>query len=174
MRQNGPLLWLAFAVAIAVTFMAGTWFPWLHLCPFAPFLVMAYYSRSFLNCLWLSLCCGLFMDLLAAERHLGIYALTYYLTTLILFTQRRFFFEDKFSTLPLMTALFSAISTTVLVITLYFMGNGVPFSWGWVVRDLVLMSVLDGLYAFTCFQLPMLLWKRRPQRKEELAVKRPQ
>lgn len=114
------------------------------------------------------------MDLMGSHLHLGIYGLTYYLTTLILFKQRRFFFDDSLTTLPIMTALFSAISTVVLVITLFFLEGGVPLSWNWVYTDLIAYSLIDACYAFLCFQAPSLLMQLWAQKKAAALAKRSQ
>lgn len=174
MRLQSRGLWSVLLVALAVTFVEMTWLPWLRLRAFTPFLIIAYYSCPFLTCLWLSLFCGLLTDLLASNLHLGVHALSYYMVTLILYKQRRFFFEDNLSTLPVMTALFSGLSTVVLALVLYFLEGGAPMNWVWVLTDFAGYSLADAIYASLCFQTPILLMKMWPKRKAALPVKRPQ
>ena len=175
MRSLGQHLWLLVLFAFGITFLEATCLPWLRVSAFTPVIIIAFYSRSFLNCLWMALACGLVLDLLGAQQHLGIYAMTYYLSTLILYNQRRYFFEDQITTLPVMTALFSAISTVVVVLALYLLETGIPISWKWIVFDLIIMSLVDAAYAFLCFQVPQILWnQRRVVKDESVAVERPQ
>lgn len=148
-------------VLLASVFFAlflPTFFPFFHLPYFAPFLVIACYQRPLITCLWFSLLCGLLIDLLSDGNRLGFYAMNYSLTILILYPQRKNLFSDSLTTLPLMVFFFSFFSTFLEISFLYSMGK-LPFlSWRWVVTDLLLLPVLDGLSAFIVFVLPSILF----------------
>jgi rod shape-determining protein MreD len=139
-------------------------FPGWRLMFFAPFLVILYYQKSFITCLWISLACGLLLDLLSSHERIGLNAADYCLTTFILYKQRRHFFADSLSTLPLMTLFFSFISTLLQLCLIYVFQNKVNISWQWAFTDLVAFPVLDATYAFVIFILPFLFFGKRPRR----------
>lgn len=95
---------------------------------------------------------------------MGLYAVSFCLTTAVLYGQRRNFFADSLSTLPLMTYFFSSLSTLVQLLLLYSFGQGVMISWDWFLTDLIYMPALDALYAFSFFILPAVIFGR-PQRR---------
>lgn len=125
-----------------------------------------FYKRPLSSCLWYSVICGLIMDLLSARARLGIYVINYCITTSILFSQKRHFFEDKISTLPLMTFLFSVISTILQAMTLKIMTNDFHPSWQWAGTDLLVFPFLDAIYALGWFALPTYLLRRRSQSRD--------
>lgn len=156
---------------VALTLLAVFFLPVLlqgwRLMVFAPLLVILYYKKTYLACLWWSVLCGAFLDLLAANAQFGFYAVNYGLTTLLLYGQRRNFFADNLSTLPLMTFFFSSLATLIQCVLIYAFEKENIFSWEWVMTDLIYMPTLDALYAFACFILPSLfLGKRRRRGKE--------
>lgn len=129
---------------------------------FSPFLVILYYQRSFLASLWWSSACGLILDFLSSSAHVGIFSANYTLTTFILYHQQRNYFADSFSTLPLMTFLFSFLSTIIQVAALFTFGKGFIFSWYWMFTDLLCMPILDAIYGTFCFIIiPALLFYPR-------------
>jgi rod shape-determining protein MreD len=139
-------------------------FPGWRLMAFAPCLVIIYYQKSYLASLWLSTACGLFLDVLSSHSNLGLYAVSFCLTTAVLYGQQKHFFADSLSTLPLMTFLFSFISTIIQAIMLYVFEAENIFSWAWAATDLLIMPLLDALYAFVCFLLPAVCFGK-PQRR---------
>jgi rod shape-determining protein MreD len=150
------MLFLFFSFSLAATLFVPVLFPGLHLFFFVPFLIMAYYRRSLTASLWLSLLCGLLLDLIAFDQRLGLHALNYCLTTYILYRQKQNFFEDSLTTIPILTVIFSAISTLLQVVLLFIFENGLPLSLGWAATDLVVMPLCDGLYGLLCFSFPLI------------------
>lgn len=131
---------------------------------FAPCLVIIFYQKPLLTSLWIATVCGLLLDLLSSHSHLGLFSVSFCLTTALLYGQQKHFFADSISTLPLMTFFFSVISTTIQAMMLYaFEGKNV-FSWSWATTDLLIMPLLDATYGFICFQLPWILFGK-PQRR---------
>ncbi len=118
-----------------------------------PVLVITYYKKNLVTSLWLSFLCGTIVDLLASNQHLGLYALNYCLTTIVIFFQRRHFFADRLSTIPIMTFLFSFLSTLLQMILLFLFDKPVPISLSLLETDLLLMPLADSLYAFCVFTL---------------------
>lgn len=129
-------------------------FPTLRLTFFAPWIVIVFYRKSLLNALWASVLCGIVIDLLASDTLFGIYACNYALTTWILYSYKRNFFEDNLSTLPMMAYFYSILSTLLQVILLYVFQEGLNISWQWIGTDMLLMPALDACYAFLIFVLP--------------------
>ncbi len=138
---------------------------------FAPYLIQVIYRCSSYTSLWHALFCGLIIDLLSASSPFGLYAINYVATVWLLFPRRQNFFEDKLSTLPLMTSFFSFLSTALLAILAFIFGHKVGYSWKWIGIDLITLSILDGVYAFLWYTLPLHLLKviKRGKREEEYA-----
>lgn len=105
------------------------------------------------------------MDLLSSQQHLGLYALNYCLTLWMIYPQKRNFFEDRLSTLPVMTYLFSFLSTLIHLLLLDSFEKSLSLSWIWVGTDLLLMPLADAFYAFIWFTLPSLFMPRAPKRE---------
>lgn len=128
--------------------------PQIRLYFFAPYLIVLLYKRPLINCLWGALGCGLLIDALSAYQHLGLHALNYTLTLALLYRQRRHFFADSPSTLPIMTYLFSAVSTAIQIPLLYVFEQKLRINSHWIRTDLLLMPLFDAVYAFCVFILP--------------------
>lgn len=139
----------------------------LRLLFFAPFLVILYYKKSYSFCLWAALLCGLLLDLLTSSMRIGLYAMSYCLTTGFLYGQRRNFFADSISTLPIMTFLFSISATLIQLIFVYVFEQNITFSKTWLLTDLVYMPAADALYGFSIFVLPFLLFGKQQRRGKD-------
>jgi len=155
---------ITFIFCLALTIIFPLLVPSIRLTFFAPFLIMACYKKKLQNCLWMAFICGLILDLLSSNARLGIHAFNYCLTLMVLYPQKRNFFADSLSTLPIMTFLFSTISTFFMVIVLYSLEMINMLSWQWIATDLLLMPAADAIYAFCCFIAPALLFGR-PRRR---------
>lgn len=138
--------------------------PNLRLNFFAPFLVIVFYQKTLPASLWVALCCGLVIDLLSSHSRIGIHALNFCLASWILYGQKRHFFADSLSTLPLMTFFFSVVSALLQVPLLYIFEKQVNTSVAWVLTDLIFMPALDAAYAFALFILPGMMMGKRPRR----------
>lgn len=131
--------------------------PQLHLFTFVPYLVMALYHHSLIGALVRATAVGALLDLFSSSALIGISSLQFCVTTLLLYGQKRNFFEEKLSTLPIMTFLFSFCATLVQILLLFFLGALFPLSWRWAASDLIGMSCIDALYALLVFSLPFQL-----------------
>jgi rod shape-determining protein MreD len=164
MNLRNKNLKLIFLTTCLFTLFLPTLFPFFHLLYFVPFLIIAIYKKSLSTCLWYSLLCGLLIDLLSDESRLGFYAMNYSLTIFLLYPQRKNFFSDSITTLPLMSFFFSVISTVIEIAYLSSTGRSPSLSMQWIMTDLLIMPVFDGVYAFMVFILPFALFGKR-QRK---------
>lgn len=145
-----------FAYTLLITLLISPLIPNLRLMFFAPFLAFTFYHKGKVACLWLAFVCGMVIDLLSAQTRLGIIALNYCLTSEILYSQKRHFFEDSLSTLPIMTFLFVFISLLIQIGLLYLLGQGMLLSWESTISDLLWIPLCNAFYAGLAFTLPTL------------------
>jgi hypothetical protein len=146
--------WINFA---ALLFLP-TYFNW-HLCFFAPSLALSFYRLAPFKCWLLSIACGLIMDIFSTSPLFGLTSVIYFATSLFLQKQQRHFFEDKLTTLPLMTLLFSALSTLFFILW-YAMTSPFSVNLESLATDLLLMPACDGIYALITCTLPLLAVKK--------------
>ena len=151
---------LNFFFCLLCLFTIPVLFPKLRLVVCAPFLIIVIYNKQLTSSLWIAFGCGLLLDLLSSESRLGIHALAYCLAIALIFPLRRNFFADSVSTLPIMTFCFSFLSTFLIALLLYNIEAHNVFSWAWVMTDLIYGSLSDSTYAFCCFVLPSLLFRK--------------
>lgn len=154
----------AFIVCLLIALTVPLLFPALRLTFFAPFLIICCYRKTLTKCLWLALLCGVIIDLLSSYTRFGLFSLDYCVSLLILYPQRRNFFADSVSTLPIMTFFFAIISTLIMALLLYSIESINIFSWGWAFTDLLIMPFIDGIYAFLVFTFPALLFGKPARR----------
>ncbi len=144
-----PLI-IPFSLAILGLFLGS----FIKLNFFAPFLAMVYYVSPFSKALWISVGCGYLLDLISSEFRFGIYSLTWVLTTLVLFSQKKHFFEDKPVAFSIFTGVISAVSTALQIVLIHLFDRGIPFS----ILDVIVMPIIDGMYAFLWFTCPLRLY----------------
>lgn len=161
---NRKSLRIAFFITLVATLLAPAALPSLKLNYFAPFLVIVYYQKELPVCLWISLICGLIIDLISSHSLLGIHALVFTATTWILYNEKRHFFADSITTLPIMTFFFSILSTLIQAPLYYIFESKIPLAWQWAMTDLIIMPAADALFAFAVFILPALAMGKRPRR----------
>jgi cell shape-determining protein MreD len=130
----------------------------IKLFAFSPFLAILYNRLNFQKSLWSASLCGLMIDLLSAEFALGLYALNYCLTTLLLFNQKKHFLEDKPLALSLFTMLISIVSTVLQWLLMCIFERGLPLSTKLLLTDLIAMPLLDAVYAYVWLSCPMMLY----------------
>ncbi len=145
---------IAFYIAFISTLLGPLLLPKGHVLFFAPYLVTAFYHNSRFSIVWKAVGCGVILDFFSSSQLFGLLPINFCLVSFILYPQKRNFFQDKLSTLPIMTVLFSLLSTLTSLILLPFFGQSYPLSLEWISTDLLGMSVLDGTYALVLFALP--------------------
>jgi len=171
-------LYFSFGFAAFAAVFGSVFFPYLRLSFFAPFLALSFHASTLSKSLWISLCCGCILDLISSEFKFGLYTLTYVLATLILYSQKRHFFEEKPLALSIFTAMISAVLTVLQFILIHLFDRGISFSTLTMLTDVIFMPALDGLYAFLWFTCPMRLYIyikkvgcknlfRKPEHEEE-------
>ncbi|MBS4165914.1 mreD [Neochlamydia sp. AcF95] len=161
-RKN---LFLTFFSGLLLTLGMPAIAPSIRLMFLVPFLIVSFYQKTFSVCLWYAFFCGLLLDLLSVQPPFGFYASNYTLGAAVIYPQKRHFFADHLSTLPIMTFLFSFTITFFQVIFLYILGTPLSIGMRWIVSDLFVMPLGDALFAFLYFiLLPLSLQKKsRPR-----------
>ncbi|HSX04091.1 MAG TPA: hypothetical protein VLG76_05120 [Rhabdochlamydiaceae bacterium] len=153
-----PLI-VPFLLACFALFFSPLFFPTFHLLAFAPFFATVFIRKGFLFSIWTAVLCGLLMDLLNSKFHFGFCAFNFCLTTLLVYAQRRNFFEDRLFSISCYTALISAVSSLIQLIFLALFEKHFPFKWHLIATDLILMPAFDALYGFLWFTCPMKIYK---------------
>lgn len=131
-------------------------FPQWHLLALGPFLVVSLYRYTRIRALWCAFGAGLLFDLLSTSTSFGTTPCIYCLATAMLFTQQYNFFEDKLSTLPLMTFFYGFLATFLSALC----HPGLNFSFASFTTDLIAMPLLDGLFALVAVSLPFTLTQK--------------
>jgi hypothetical protein len=141
-----------FFVCLAATLIMPALFPSIRLFYLSPFLVMTFYRMRYLKMLIAAFALGLFLDVFSLENRLGLMGLVLVITSGLIYPLKKYFFADKFYTLPLLTYLFGFAFT---VIQTFFME---PLGYA-LFTEAIIMPLGDALFAFTVFVLPSLLYK---------------
>ncbi|MBI3236693.1 MAG: hypothetical protein HYZ48_03200 [Chlamydiales bacterium] len=150
-----PLAFPLFLAILALLFGTAL-FPNLHLFAFSPFFAIVYNKRSLIASLWITALCGTFLDLISSELTFGLTPLYLVLTTCALYRAKKHFFEDKPLSLSLFTALISSVATLLHIATTTIFDRAIhTLSWKFALIDLIIMPMIDAIYAFIWFYLPM-------------------
>lgn len=157
MNRKVPLLF-PWALATFFALFGPLLFPMTRLVAFAPFFAILYHRTLRLRALWIASLCGLILDCANAQMRFGTFAFSFCATTFILHRQKRHFFEEKPLSLVLFTILISIVSSTLHLLFLAMFESPPPFSTATLILDILGMSILDGLYAFFWFYLPMVFY----------------
>lgn len=151
-------LYFSFSLAFFAAVFGTVFFPFLHLSFFAPFLALCYHASNLSKSLWIAVVCGVILDLMSSEFKFGLHTLGFVLATLVLYPQKRHFFEDKPLALSIFTVIIAAGLTLLQFVLIHLFDRGISFSALTFLTDVILMSIVDGLYAFLWFTCPMRLY----------------
>ena len=162
MQKNRKLI-TAFFITLLAMFVSFSFFSKLRVTYFAPFCILIYYEKSKIASIWASLICGIFMDAITFNSMFGSFTLNYCCTTFLLYNRKTLFFEDSLSTIPILTYLFSIISTFSQYLFLSYFSKGFEISLKWIYCDLFVMPLTDSIYALLFFTLPLLFIKKPKQ-----------
>lgn len=158
----------AFALSLLCHLLTPLAFPFLHLSYFSPFIALALYKKSKTQLLGYSLAVGFILDLLATAPF-GFWSINYLLSACVLLYLKPFFFEDKFMTLPLVTLLFSQISTLFYIMAIHFFLQKLSINFSWILTDLVAYPIFDAMFALVAFSIPMRILKKWLPKKRQLS-----
>lgn len=139
---------LAFIISFAALLS-----PW-KVAAFTPFILQGVHRAPKGRLYVRAVSCGVLIDLFSSATPFGLSSLNFVIALTLLYPLRLSFFEDKLLTWPLLTSLFSFLSTLLMLFLRPLFGQGVAVSGRWFLTDLVFASFLDGLYALIFFVLP--------------------
>lgn len=154
-------LGLNFLLCCFTMLLSITLFPGLPLLYFSPFLVIVIYKKELPKALWIGLCTGLLLDLLDSHPRLPLHAAAFTAATWIVYPQKKHFFSDLPSTMPIMTTLFSFCYTAVYFSLISFCETSLNLSISSAATDFLILPVADGAFAYTLFILPFLIFGKR-------------
>ncbi len=164
-----PVLWIGFLLFASMSVFQTALFPWIAILSFAPFAALACLRCSLPGALWASTFAGLLMDLFSADPF-GIHTIAMTASLALSYRFRSLFFQGEALQLCLLTAIYSAIFTPSLIITLFLFDRRAPFNGEWSFLDFVTMPLIDAAYAFFWFVGPLLFfeWTKRLLKKRRL------
>jgi rod shape-determining protein MreD len=154
---------LLFFIALSLILFIPSIFPSFRISFFAPVLVIAFYQGKLSTSLGYALAAGISMDLLSSADRLGLHALIYSFTCVLLYSQKKNFFADSLTTLPIMTFFFSSLSTLMLFVAT----DTEPFrhmTVAFIFSDLFFLPGIDGLLSFLILIFPFLLLGQKPKK----------
>jgi len=125
---------------------------------FTPLIIFLFYRFSFISILWISIILGLIQDFFSTN-FFGINTICYFLSSSILYKERKFF-KDKPINLSIFTSIFSLIFSIFNPFLFFIFDKKINLSIKWIATDLILFPVLDGLYAFIFFAMPLLFFEK--------------
>lgn len=152
-----PFLYV-FLITLLCTLFSTAVYPKIHLIPFTAFFALLYLRTSLAASLWISLGCGLLLDLINSDLRFGFYALNTCLTTLLLHRQKKHFFEEKLHSICLLTGLISASMTILQWIFYCTTQLECHLSWKLFFIDFMLLPICDAFAVFLWIYLPVILF----------------
>lgn len=158
--MKGVPLLFPFFLALIASLGSTVFFPHTRLHTFAPFLALLYSRCSRLSSLWIGALCGLCLDALGSETLFGLHSLSFSIATLLLYRQKKHFYNDKPLALSLFTFQISLVITFVLFLFSCLSHSSPRLHVKWILSDFLVMSFIDSIYALAWFSLPMLLYAR--------------
>ncbi|CAM0117152.1 hypothetical protein [Rhabdochlamydiaceae symbiont of Dictyostelium giganteum] len=153
----GIPLYIPFILSLIIAIVNSAIFPHISLNAFAPFLPFVYHALPLRRSLLISCGCGLILDLLSSEFHFGIYALSFVMASLLLYPQKRHFFEDKPLAFSLFTATLSLSLTVFQLLLISIFDEGIPLSKRSLITDCLFLPLMDGVYSFLWFTCPIFI-----------------
>lgn len=151
-------LWIYFTLAFFFLVMGTAFLPYLRFWAFAPFLAILFYRVNFTKALWISFLAGLLMDVFSSQFKFGLFALNHVIVSILLYGQKKHFFEDKTIAFSLYTALISCLLSAFLIILSSLSEKQILVSAPVILSDLFIMPFFDAIYAFIWFICPSSLY----------------
>lgn len=147
-----------FLLSLTALILQTSYFPSLRVMVFAPFLAIVCRQGNLLLCLWLSLFCGLLLDLCNTQLSFGIFSASYLATGFLAYRNRHLFFYDNPLSIPLYTIVISSLFFAIHIFILFFLRQLPSLSLGGVLTNMLFQPLGDALYAFCWFTCPLLIY----------------
>jgi rod shape-determining protein MreD len=152
-------LWFPFSLAVFFVLYGSIIIPDVKLFAFAPFFALLFQRTSYVKSLWLSTFCGIIMDIFSSQQRFGVYGICYALCCIVCYHQKRHFFEEKSIAISFFSALISSIGSLIFLIFTYLFDKQFSITLDLLISETLFTPVLDALYAFIWFTLPIQLYK---------------
>ena len=130
-----------------ISFFLLLFCPGLPLLFFASYLVACSYRYQLVPTLWRALLVSLLVNLFSSSEAFGLLPLSTCLAVLLLSMHLRSFFADKWTTLPLMTYLFSLYVSLFTFLLMPFFGAPFSLSLRVLVTEILIAPLFDTLLA---------------------------
>ena len=144
-------IFILFVCSSLLTIFSSALFPKISIFFFIPFLVFVFFKKNFIQTLFWAFFCGLIVDLFSS-KHFGIFSFSYVLMSFLLFSKKRFFKETPFN-IAIFSSIASFVFTIIFVLLSLIFNSVVKISFLFVISDLIIMPILDGIYAFLFFTI---------------------
>lgn len=151
-------------LSISLTLLTPIFSPSARFFFLVPCIVIIFYQKSFVASLWSAFACGAFLDLLSTSSIPGLFVTSYCAAAALLYHQKRHFFADNLSTLPLLTILMSITTTIFQALLAYTFHKNTSLNAGWYITNIMILPLFDGAYAFLFFIAPGLVFGK-PRRR---------
>lgn len=160
-------LWPYVLVSLLFILLLPVFYPAARLSFLVPCIVVLFYQKRLIVCLWASFMAGFLLDLFSSATFFGLHVTSLCLATAFIYPQKRHFFADSLSTLPILTFLMTVLSTVLQVAFMHIFQSGAAIGAPWFFTNILAMPLFDSAYAFCLFLLPsLLLGKPRRHGKE--------
>lgn len=136
----------------------SVFFPHIHLFVFAPFLALLVIRKNLLSTLWIAAWAGLTLDLLSSNIRFGLYAVSFLATGLVIFKLKNLFYEEKPLALAVFSSMVAFIFTLIELFLISSFGRPPPFTFKALSFDLLILPLVDGIFSFFWFSLPLKLY----------------
>lgn len=172
MIERLKALTFPFSICLLSTLFIPLFFPSLRLVAFAPLITLIISRFSLPISLWLSTLLGLIIDCLSLSTPLGLFAISHCLSTLLIYRYRKYFLEEKVFIFALYSTLFSFVSTLIIFILFALIEIRLKLNFFILFSDLILMPIIDGVYACVFVLLPMSFYQlmTKPRRMLQLKI----
>lgn len=140
-----------------VSFFSMIFFSNIKFIFFAPLIIFLFYNISFISILWIAAILGFTQDLFSST-FFGINAISYLVSSIILYREKKYF-NDKPINLSIFTMVFSIIFSILSPILFFIFDKKINLSITWIITDIIMYPILDGIYAFLFFAMPILFFE---------------
>ena len=161
----------SFVISLLVLLIFPSFAPQIRLLAFVPFLTFVIANNRLPGALWLSLIAGLVVDLYSNIAPLGFFALNYTLTSVVVYRYRSYFSQEKAHIFSLYSLLYSLISTALHFVLYALIEMHIKLHLFSIITDLILMPILDGVYALVLVFFPLKVYAQITQPKMVKKIK---
>jgi rod shape-determining protein MreD len=149
---------ISIPLSIFYSLSLSAFFPSLRFYSFAPLLIiMMVENISFVKILWISVLCGLFIDLFS-NNTFGLNAINYAIAVAICYRYKNLFNEKPIN-ISFFVYLFSIVFLIASYILLFTFEKSFSTKFSHLISDMVMVPVINAMYAFFGFSIIFLFYK---------------